>query len=141
MSGSVSDWGIISVAGSNYTAAFGAFSLAGLLPLLFLGGQRVRFVWKGYDRARRAEAINNSKFLLKIGPPAAFTILIYYLIATGALILRGIIQYWDEWNRQASVAYDFDCQAVHIAISPWRQYLDIDGFGRTLRVVKAWFNA
>lgn len=44
-------------------------------------------------------------------------------------------------NREAAVAYDWDCRAVHVAMSPWRQYLDIHGFDQWLRIAKAWFNA
>ncbi|KAK1992488.1 hypothetical protein LX36DRAFT_662352 [Colletotrichum falcatum] len=47
--------------------------------------------------------------------------------------------------REATVAFDMACGAVHIALSPWKQYLnvDIDGGGtsRAFRIAKMFLNA
>ncbi|KAK2468307.1 hypothetical protein H9L39_19953 [Fusarium oxysporum f. sp. albedinis] len=43
-------------------------------------------------------------------------------------------------NHEGPVAYDVQCQAVHILVSPWKYYLDVDDSNRVLRIVRAWFN-
>ncbi|KAI4157847.1 MAG: hypothetical protein LQ342_007962 [Letrouitia transgressa] len=59
--------------------------------------------------------------------------------ALGVLISYG----WnlDGMNREATVAYDLNCSVVHISLSPGQNYLDVDMFGRTLRIVKMWFSS
>lgn len=56
------------------------------------------------------------------------------------VVLIGIHD-WSEWDRQALVAYDYDCMAAHVTMSPWKQYLDVDNYGRALRIAKMWFNS
>jgi hypothetical protein len=43
--------------------------------------------------------------------------------------------------REASVNYDFECSVIHVTMSPWRQYFDVDGYARVWRVVNTWFGA
>lgn len=50
---------------------------------------------------------------------------------------------WSDWvpmNREATVAYDVDCHALHIAISPWKLYLDLGDDNRAWRIARSWFN-
>lgn len=48
----------------------------------------------------------------------------------------------DEIGAQESVVvFDATCKVVHVAMSPWRQYIDVGFQGQALRVVKLWFNA
>jgi hypothetical protein len=44
-------------------------------------------------------------------------------------------------NRDGPVAYDLDCQALHVYLSPWRHYLDVDDYQRGLRIARMWLNA
>ena len=46
-----------------------------------------------------------------------------------------------SYDRVATVAYDTQCLVVHVALSPWRQYLDVNDESRVWRIVKAWMNA
>jgi hypothetical protein len=39
----------------------------------------------------------------------------------------------------AAVAFDWECQAVHVALSPWRFYTDVK-YEQGLRIAKMWFN-
>ena len=43
--------------------------------------------------------------------------------------------------RESTVTGDLECRAVHVALSAWRDYLDVNTYGRAFRVVKLWFNA
>jgi hypothetical protein len=48
---------------------------------------------------------------------------------------------WKAWDRSAAVTYDLDCRAVHVAVSPWLQYLDVPNHGWEQRIVKMLFNS
>ncbi|KAI0965576.1 hypothetical protein F4678DRAFT_467435 [Xylaria arbuscula] len=44
-------------------------------------------------------------------------------------------------NREAPIVADPYCQAVHVGLSTWRYYLDLEPNSRALRVAKPFFNA
>ena len=56
-------------------------------------------------------------------------------------MMHHFITNWNVLNFSATVNYDLGCRAVHIAISPWWQYLDVKTKGWEERIVKMWFNA
>lgn len=47
---------------------------------------------------------------------------------------------FDAPGGPATVAYDFNCTAAHIGVSPRYYYLDV-GYGRDMRIAKMWLNA
>lgn len=47
----------------------------------------------------------------------------------------------DGMNREAVLAFDVDCTAVHVALSEWRYFLDVGNHNRARRVAKMWLNA
>lgn len=49
-------------------------------------------------------------------------------------------QAWNQRKADALVAYDVECQVAHVALSPWRFYMDVDKYSRALRVVRLWFS-
>lgn len=57
----------------------------------------------------------------------------------------GVFQFRrDEWphlNREGPITFDVDCQAVHVALSPWAYYLDVGQVNRAFRIARMWFNA
>jgi hypothetical protein len=57
----------------------------------------------------------------------------------GAAIILGAG--WGKLNREGTVAYDLDCHALHVTISPWRYYMDVSDVTRPLRILKTYFNA
>ncbi|KAK4497103.1 hypothetical protein PRZ48_011553 [Zasmidium cellare] len=62
-------------------------------------------------------------------------------VITAIVMAVGLNGTWDIWDREAPVAYDIQCRALHIAMSPWRLYFDVNGYGRTMRIVSMLFNA
>lgn len=48
---------------------------------------------------------------------------------------------WRDLNGETAIAYDMECRAVHVPVSPYRHYLDVNGFDKALRIAKMWFNA
>ncbi|KAI1302610.1 hypothetical protein F5Y03DRAFT_361266 [Xylaria venustula] len=44
-------------------------------------------------------------------------------------------------NREAPIVADPYCNAVHVGLSTWRYYLDLEPESRVLRIVKSFFNA
>ncbi|KAI0445001.1 hypothetical protein F4803DRAFT_509829 [Xylaria telfairii] len=46
-----------------------------------------------------------------------------------------------DTNREAPIVADPYCNAVHVGLSSWRYYLDLEPENRTLRIVKSFFNA
>ncbi|KAF2678342.1 hypothetical protein K458DRAFT_395152 [Lentithecium fluviatile CBS 122367] len=47
----------------------------------------------------------------------------------------------NEANREGPVAYDVQCNALHVPFSPWKYFLDVGDSGRAMRVPKMWLNA
>ena len=45
-----------------------------------------------------------------------------------------------EMNADTAVAYDLQCRAVHVSLSPWKYYLDVGDEYNTWRVVRSYFN-
>jgi hypothetical protein len=43
-------------------------------------------------------------------------------------------------DRDAVVTYDLECHALHVTLSPWKDYLDVNAYGRAYRIGRAWFN-
>ena len=57
-----------------------------------------------------------------------------------------LVLYYYGWimngmDREATVAYDLKCSVVHISLSPGQNYLDVDMFGRALRIARMWFSS
>lgn len=64
------------------------------------------------------------------------------LLTGGALLLLTLVGWnMDGMNGEATVAYDLNCSVVHISLSSGQNYLDVDMFGRTLRIVKMWLSS
>ncbi|KAJ6100181.1 hypothetical protein N7467_001716 [Penicillium canescens] len=59
-------------------------------------------------------------------------------IIFGALTAAGAIMAFQN-GREAAVAVDWACQTVHVTLSPWRYYFDVQ-YQLPLRAVKMWFN-
>lgn len=73
------------------------------------------------------------------GPVGAGAVAALVSLCIGALLIGHTPMVWNMLNKEGPVAYDLDCTAVHIIVSPWRQYMDI-GYDRALRVIRMWFS-
>ncbi|CAI7577825.1 unnamed protein product [Penicillium discolor] len=66
------------------------------------------------------------------------------MASTGCLIIAGLtgydaVQALDRL-REGAVAFDWECKALHVNVSAWRYYLDVD-YELPVRVAKMWFNS
>lgn len=43
---------------------------------------------------------------------------------------------WRGFNGETVFAYDMECRAVHVPVSPYRHYLDVNGFYKAIRITK-----
>ena len=62
-------------------------------------------------------------------------------LAFGVALTRSVILGWDRLEKEATVGYDQECKVIHVTLSPWKYYFDVDKFALALRIVKMWFNA
>lgn len=84
-----------------------------------------------------AEEFKRSDSGLLVGPAS---VMLFGLIICGVFI-KNSLQWSSSWTREGPVVVDMDCHAVHVGLSPWRYYLDVNEYGRVFRIVKMWFNA
>ena len=73
------------------------------------------------------------------GPIIVAALAAFGTLCTGAAMIGYTPSLWNFMNREGTIAYDLECTAVHVIVSPWRQYMDIE-YGRVLRMVQMWFN-
>ncbi|KAL2844873.1 hypothetical protein BJX68DRAFT_269408 [Aspergillus pseudodeflectus] len=57
----------------------------------------------------------------------------------GVFTVREVVTMYGH-QADTMFAIDWECQAVHVFLSPWRYYLDI-GYQRGLRIAQMWFNS
>jgi hypothetical protein len=60
-------------------------------------------------------------------------------VAYAAMIGAGAFRAFDR-GREGAVAFNSDCNALHVNVSPWRYYLDVE-YDLPLRVARMWFNS
>lgn len=66
-----------------------------------------------------------------------FAIMLWYSV----FVVREALLPEHLLDREGPVAFDMNCRAVHVLVSSWRFFLDIDDGGKALRIVRAWFNS
>jgi hypothetical protein len=99
-------------------------------------------IWSLYSsRGRRVLNFNYSKTIGFILFATSIPLLFILMLVQSETVLSGFFNPTHPPNREGPVAYDLDCQAVHVYLSPWRNYLDVDDFQRGLRIARMWLNA
>ncbi|KAK5712899.1 hypothetical protein LTR17_017805 [Elasticomyces elasticus] len=100
---------------------------------------RNRRSWRGLYELWRANDHGPDTCLKAPYAPilAGFTIIVPFAILQIVMVVTG----WNMYDHVATVAYDTQCLVAHVALSPWRGYLDVSDEGRILRIVTAWMNA
>lgn len=118
---------------------FIVFTLAAFFPLIMLGIALLFEVIGGrplsMDTVRdiRKESKINSTVTLGIAAWCGG-------IAFGSGFTANVIRS-NSHGQEAPLTIYPACNAVHVALSPWRFYLDVDQYQKVLRLVKMWFNA
>jgi hypothetical protein len=59
-----------------------------------------------------------------------------FILPTGTLLVMGFMTLWNKEQPGATAAYDHFCNAVHVALTPWRYFPDVNAYGRALRVAR-----
>ncbi|KAB8251058.1 hypothetical protein BDV35DRAFT_339929 [Aspergillus flavus] len=73
------------------------------------------------------------------GPIAIISLLSVFEIITGCILVVDMVKRLN-YTPDATVAFDWECQAIHVALSPWKYYIDLD-YERGWRIAKLWFNS
>jgi hypothetical protein len=128
----------------HYGIVFGVLSMVAftfpVLSLILNRGRRLLDFQALRRKATDADSFNmRSIYLFFV--VVSLAVLIVILIWIGTSLFSDILKPVDFMNRESVIAYDVDCQALHVFLSPWRYYLDINGYGRALRIAKMWLNA
>lgn len=76
---------------------------------------------------------------LDIGPAGFLSMTSIFEIVVGSMLVVEMVKKLDI-KPDAAVNFNWKCQAVHVALSPWRFYLDVK-YEQGLRIAKMWFNS
>jgi hypothetical protein len=74
-----------------------------------------------------------------IGPVAVLSMISIFEIIVCRILVAEVVRRMDI-KSDAAVNFDWECQAIHVALSPWRFYLDVK-YDKGLRIAKIWFNS
>ncbi|KAH6975092.1 hypothetical protein BKA56DRAFT_618608 [Ilyonectria sp. MPI-CAGE-AT-0026] len=78
-------------------------------------------------------------------PLFAMLVAVLYIVIFGFIYISGgggmLHGKFSIHNRYGSVAIDEECHAVHVSLSPWRHYMDVDTWWRPVWLTKVWMNA
>lgn len=67
----------------------------------------------------------------------SFTVTIFIFL--GAILTDDIVKQGAA-GREGPFTVLWECDAVHVFLSPWRYYLDVDEYQRGVRVAQMWFS-
>lgn len=74
-----------------------------------------------------------------VGPVVSICICSFFAIIVGGMLISQLVSRLNE-RPYAEVNLDWECKALHVSLSPWRYYVDVE-YEKNLRLVKMWFNA
>ncbi|KAI0111931.1 hypothetical protein F4814DRAFT_424121 [Daldinia grandis] len=126
--------------GDLLVAIFWISTVMALAPILGL-------LFEGFRRLCRDQDFFPSKpsrFLRKWSSNASLEVVLLGLFT--AILVLDIITIVDIFretgdnDRAGTLAFDVSCRAVHVSLSPWKYFLDINEFGRAVKIAKTWFN-
>ncbi|KAJ5817904.1 hypothetical protein N7447_007912 [Penicillium robsamsonii] len=105
----------------------GRFLLVGVLPVV------LHLMGKGSIQELKAKVYEHDiGYAGSVGGASIVCIIVGGLTTAGAIIAFG-------HGRESAFVIDWTCKTVHVNLSAWRYYLDVE-YERPLRVVKMWFN-
>ncbi|KAI2779144.1 hypothetical protein F4815DRAFT_205277 [Daldinia loculata] len=126
--------------GDLLVAIFWISTVVALAPILGL-------VFEGFRRLYRDQDFFPSKTsrLLKkwsSNAPLEFVLLglFFAVFVLDILTIVDIFRETGDNDRAGTFAFDLSCRAVHVSLSPWKYFLDINEFGRAFKIAKTWFN-
>jgi hypothetical protein len=118
---------------------FAIFTLAAVFPLIMagfgilvevVGGRRLSFAL--VKEIRKQASVN---------PTVTLAIAVWCGgIVFGSVFTANVV-HRSGHGQEAPLTLYPACNAVHVALSPWRFYLDVDSYQKALRIAKMWFNS
>ncbi|KAK3292673.1 uncharacterized protein B0H64DRAFT_234068 [Chaetomium fimeti] len=137
-------YGDTSQIGGRYTllAFFWTWTLMAITPFIFLliGWLGSKLV--GDSSEKMKEDARYIWRVVNLGPH--FYIAFTTLICVGFSVAYAVhmLQTWDSTrNREAPFTFHYECNALHVELSPWRNFLDLSEYSRAYRIVKMAFVA
>ncbi|CAG7924413.1 unnamed protein product [Penicillium olsonii] len=122
----------------NGTMALVSFFLVGTTLLAVMLCARLVFPCMGFI-TKRKEKWRKTASHLDLGFAASMGIAFFCCIGCAVLTAIDARQAMGR-EREGPVAFDWECTAVHVNLSPWRYYLDVsDGFA--IRMARNWFSS
>ena len=124
----------------NGVVALTGFLLAFSFIAIVMICARVVYPWTAFQiRGGSIEKWRERAFKFDFGyagsmGAAGFGCLLYAAM-TGVDVARAL-----DRSREGSVAFNWECNALHVNVSPWRYYLDVN-YELPVRVAKMWFNS
>lgn len=118
---------------------FYSLPLSTLLVVVALGFFEAK--GKGDWREWRQSAKQFTKYMPTIPFSGIVLVSVLALLIGSGRFCYALVLTWKRTNRDAVLAFDKDCHAVHVSLSPWKYYMDINKYSRALRVAKTWFGA
>ncbi|KAH6842967.1 hypothetical protein B0I37DRAFT_313390 [Chaetomium sp. MPI-CAGE-AT-0009] len=131
-------------AGGRYTllAFFWAWTLMAIMPFIFL-----LIGWVGNQLAcDSAEKMKeDARYLwsvFNLGPHFYMAVATFICGAYSVAYAVHMLQTWETTrNREAPFAFHYECNALHVQLSPWKNFLDLSEYSRAYRIVKMAFMA
>ena len=126
----------------NLMAYFWIWTLMALMPFIFLF-----IAWCGKVITRSSAEVwrKDAKFTWRSfnrGPSLYLGIASIISLAYGVGYGVHLIQTWDSTrDREGPFTFHAGCNALHVPLSPWRDYLDLGAYERAFRIAKMVFNA
>ncbi|KAJ6140317.1 hypothetical protein N7471_006803 [Penicillium samsonianum] len=113
-----------------------ALSIASIIMVCVLGAfPLIASMVKGGSTGKWRRKVSHLDFGFAGSLSMAAVACMIYAALTGVDAFRTF-----EHLRQGTVAFNSDCNVLHVNMSPWRYYLDVD-YELPLRVARMWFNS
>ncbi|KAK4134984.1 hypothetical protein BT67DRAFT_288626 [Trichocladium antarcticum] len=126
----------------NLIAYFFIWTIMAVLPFVFLF-----FAWCDSAMMRNSakEARDKMSWTWRVfnkGPHLFLAVSSIIVLAFGSGYAVQLIRTWDSArNREGPFMFHVGCNALHVPLSPWRDYFDLGAYNRAYRIAKMVFNA
>lgn len=115
-------------------SSFVGLSILAICPLFTLAVVYVSIRWREPCSLRYALSERGD-----IGPIASSWGIAVVQICLGPILVGDMVKKLNA-TPEAAVNMDLKCQAIHVALSPWRYYFDVD-YEKGWRIAKLWFKS
>ncbi|KAH6640611.1 hypothetical protein F5144DRAFT_599297 [Chaetomium tenue] len=131
-------------AGGRYSllAFFWTWTLMAVIPFIFMLIGWLGSKLAGDSAERMKEDARYLWRVVNLGPHFYIAFATFICIGFSTAYAVHMLQTWDGTrNREGPFRFHEECNAVHVALSPWRNFLDLSEYSRAYRIVKMVFVA